>query len=169
MNLKPSIKEILCGGLPSLRNLGTGWTFAIGIISFVLASYLGDDCFVILARGAHAYFGEHLRVADWKHSILTNGERLTHADNLLRIVLTMCFWAPMMIAAEFGAWGVSSLLRKAPPWLSVLYYFCAGVVLFLFSLWYGRRVSFFYALPVVTFICGVVLIVKAVVAIFRKL
>ena len=108
-------------------------------------------------------------MADWKHGILTNGERLTFADGLLRILFTFCFWALVMVAAEFAAWAVSSFLRKAAPWVSALFYLCAGMGLLLFSLSYGRRVSFFYALPVVTFICGVVLIVKAVVAIFRKL
>jgi hypothetical protein len=103
---------------------------------------------------------------DWKHGVLTNGEKLKLPVNLLRMVLTMCFWASIMMAAEFVAWGLSSFLRTSARWISIVCSFGGGLALIAFSFWYARDFYFVHPIPLSSFIGGVLLFVKGVRAVF---
>ena len=112
--MKPLFKQICRNGPEGLQNLGFGGTLIMGVIAAVIAAYLGDSCVVILTYGPHAFFDDGLHVADWRHGILTNGEKLTFLSNLLRMLITLFSWAVIMIAAEFTAWWVRSFLHDNP-------------------------------------------------------
>src|SRR5512141_233034 len=87
--MKASMKQILHEGL---THLGTGGILAVGTIVAVFAAYLSDDCTILLTRGPHAFFTEHLRVAACKHGVFTYGEKLW-SSNFLRFILTLGFWS----------------------------------------------------------------------------
>src|SRR5436309_2558602 len=77
------------GGLP---NLGFGGTVVAVFVSSFFAAHLGDALFVIVGFGPHAFFVDGLRVADWKHGVLSTGAKLPLVSNLLRGPLTLLFW-----------------------------------------------------------------------------
>jgi len=158
--MKQSVREIFRIGPEGLKNLGLGWTLVAGVIVSVIAAFIGDSCIVILTRGSHAFFVDGLRVSDWKHGILTNGDKLNFISNLLRMLITLFSWAALMFAAELMTWGIRSFLCARPQWISIVFCFCGGLILFGFSLWYARNFYFIHPIPLISFGGGCALFFK---------
>ena len=70
------------------------WVVLIAVpINMFISVPLGDGVFIIVCRGTDAYFEQGLRVSNSKHGILSNGEKLSGLENVLRgtTMLTITF------------------------------------------------------------------------------
>jgi hypothetical protein len=70
----PSRNQVLVP--EQFRNIGFPGILVAVFVSSFFAAQIACDVTVLLLYGWHAFFAEGLRVADWKHSILSNGARL---------------------------------------------------------------------------------------------
>ena len=155
------------GGLP---NLGFGGTIVAGFVSSFFAARVGDAFFVIAAFGPHAFFVDGLRIADWKHGVLSTGVKLPLITNLLRGPLTMVFWIFFIGAAEYSAGSLTAFLARQPRWITAVARFFGGCSLLSFVAWLCSRPggTLFHPIALAAFIGGIVLMWKGVASVFRS-
>lgn len=149
-------------GQDQFRNLGfPGIVVAIFVSSF-FAAQAACDLTVLILHGPHAFFAEGLRVADWKHSILSNGARLPWWGTLMIGPPTVPFTVLLVFGAEFAAGRVRAFLGRRPPWATAGARFVGGTALLGFSFWFfcspQHAFPFLHPVPLSAFIGGAVLI-----------
>jgi hypothetical protein len=147
----------------ALPNLGLGGTLVtVFITSFFAAELAGVLC-IALAFGAHAYFVEGLRLADWKHGILSNGQSLPWPSNWLLGICTLLVWAALIGGTELVAGLLTRLLKRLGPLVTWGFRCIGGVALLGFSTWiYARGHTLLHPIPLSALVGGVVLIWKGV-------
>jgi hypothetical protein len=153
------------GGLPSL---GFGGTMVAVIVSSFFAAMIADTLFVMVAFGPHAFFVDGLRVADWKHGVLSTGAKLSFVSNLGRGLLTMFSWLLLIGASEISAGLLAAFLAHRPRWMSAIARLLGGSLLFLFVGWFWLPGPLFHPIPLAASIGGMVLIWKGVASVFRR-
>jgi hypothetical protein len=151
------------GGLP---NLGFGGTIVAVIVSSFFAAMIADTLFVMVAFGPHAFFVDGLRVADWKHGVLSTGAKLPFVSDLGRGLLTMLSWLLLIGVSEFSAGLLTAFLAHRPRWMSAIARLLGGSLLFVFVGWFWLPSPLFHPIPLAASIGGVVLIWKGVTSVF---
>jgi hypothetical protein len=155
-------------GHGGLSNLGFGGTIVAVIVSSFFAASIGDALFVLLAFGPHSFFVDGLRVTDWKHGVLSTGEKLSFFSSLGRVALTMLFWLLLIGVSEFSAGWLAAFLAHRPRWMSAVARFVAGSLLFGFASWCWSPKLLFHPIPLAACIGGIVLVWKGVASVFRR-
>ena len=147
-----------------------GILVAVFVGSFV-AAHIACDLTVLVLYGGHAFFREGLRVADWKHSILSNGAHLRWWGTLMIGPPVVPLTALMVFAAEFVKGRVNAFLAARSKWLTAGGRLVAAAALLGFSFWlYSPPQSFplLHPIPLSTLIGGAVLLWKATVHPFGR-
>jgi len=156
-----------CGHPP---NLGLGGTMVAALVTSFFAAHTANTVFLILAFGPHAFFIDGLRVADWKHGVLSTGANLPFVSNLIRGVLTLAFWIAFIGISEFCAGLLARFLTHRPRWMSSAARILGGFLLFVFVGEFSRvngRLILFHPISIAAVIGGCVLIWKGVTSVFR--
>jgi hypothetical protein len=82
-------------------NLGYVGIVVVALVTAHLAARIMCVAVIVLAFGADAYFVEGLRVADWKHSTLSDGSKLVFPWNVVLGLGTFLLWVPLVIGSEY--------------------------------------------------------------------
>ena len=152
-------------------NLGLGGTLVTAFVSSFFAAQIVCNATVLSLYGRHAFFDEGLRVENWKHSILSNGEHLPWYGTLMIGPTLLPIIAASLFAAEFTARRLRAFFAACPRWVTAVARLLGAVALLAFSY---RLVSapagfpFMHPIPLSAFIAGVVLLWKAIAAPFRQ-
>lgn len=150
-------------GLP---NLGTGGTTVTIFVGSFFAAKLAGVFLIILTRGWRAYFEDGLRVIDWKHEKLSNGETV---PALGLVTLAMMFF--LIACAEWIAGFVPDALARCGSWGIPLARLIGGIALLVLSYWlynFGGTFSLLHPVPFSALIAGSVMVYSAVNSIFSK-
>jgi len=154
------------------RNIGfPGILVAIFVSSF-FAAQIACDLTVLLLYGWHAFFDQGLRVADWKHSMLSNGERLSWWGTLMIGPPVVPFVVLMIFGADSAVGRARKVLAARSRWATAGARFLGGAALLGFSFWLyspPQGFPFMHPIPFSAFIGGAVLVWKAVATPFRGL
>jgi len=153
-----------CGYPP---NLGLGGTVVAALVTSFFAAHVADAIFVICAFGPHAFFIDGLRVADWKHGVLSTGAKISSIPNLIRGLLTLPIWIAFIGASELCASLLTGFLMHRPRWMAFVARILGGSLLLLFVAWCWIPSPVFHPVPIAAFIGGLVLIWKGVASVFR--
>src|SRR5262249_1629192 len=113
-------------------NLGLGGTLVAAFVCSFFAAQIACDLTVLILFGPHAFFSKGLRVASWKHAILSNGVALPWYGNLLIGPPTILFTVILIFGAEFALSRTRSFLSRKLPWATALALFLAGAALLAF-------------------------------------
>jgi len=152
-------------------NIGFPGILVVIFVSSFFAVQLVGDITVLLLYGRHAFFYEGLRVADWRHAILSNGAMLPWWGAELIGLPTLPVWVLMIFATEFVAGRVRAFLVHRSRWATVGVRFVGAVGLFGFAFWLyssPQRFPPIHPIPISALIGGAVLIWRAAVTPFRK-
>jgi hypothetical protein len=157
-----------CGHPP---NLGSGGTIVAAFVTSFFAAHIGDAIFVIFAYGPRAFFIEGLRVADWKHGILSTGVQIPLGIDVIRGLLSFAFWVALIFLSEFCAGLLATFLMHRPRWMSSLTRILGGLLLFAFVVGFCRvdgSLIVFHPIPIAATIGGCVLIWRGAKALSRS-
>ena len=66
---------------------------ASALLVILFSCWVVDHLFIMLVYGTDAYFTDHLRVADSKHGILSNGQEIPPHLNIPRAISTLLLGA----------------------------------------------------------------------------
>ena len=151
-------------------NLGIGGTLVTAFVSSFFAAQIVCDLTVLLLYGRHAFFDQGLRVADWKHSILSNGVHLPWYGTLMigPTILPVC--AAALFSAEFVAKRVRDFLAQHSRWLTATARLLGGAALLALSVWFYSLPKPFppvHPVPLSALIAGSILTWKAFATPFR--
>jgi hypothetical protein len=149
-------------------NLGTRGAIVAIFVSSYFAAQITCNATILLLYGRHAFFDEGLRVADWKHSVLSNGVYLSWYGTLMIGPTVVPVTALFVFAEEFAAGRVRAFLGQRSPWLTAGARVIGGAALLGFSFWlYRQGFPLMHPIPLSAVIGGVVLISKGVASFFR--
>lgn len=142
-----------------LPNLGRGGTLIAVFVTSYFAAQIGDALLVILMYGPRAFFMEGLRVSDWKHGVLSNGDSVGPLTGLT----TFPCWILLIVCAEIAAGLLSSFLRIRGTWWLGIAQFLGGLSLLSFCGWLLWREGFppFHPIPAAALLGGGYLLRKA--------
>jgi hypothetical protein len=84
-------------------NLGYIGFVVIALVTAHLAARFMCVAVIVLAFGRDAYFVDGLRVADWKHSTLSDGSELALPWNFVLGVGTFLIWVALVVGIEYAA------------------------------------------------------------------
>jgi hypothetical protein len=152
-------------------NLGLGGTLVTVFVSSYFAAQIVCNVTVLLLYGRHAFFDQGLRVANWKHSILSDGVHLPWYGTLMIGPTILPIVAATLFAAEFLARRLRAFLASRPTWLTAMVRLVGAVALLDF---FYRLVAapqgfpFMHPIPLSTLIGGIVLLWRAAATPFRK-
>ena len=143
----------------SLPNLGGGGTLAAAFITSYFATQIGDVLLVIVLYGPRAFFGSGLRVSDWKHGLLSNGDSVGPLTGMF----TFPCWILLIVCAEIAAGLLRSFLRSSPTWVIGSTQLLGGSTLLFFCRWLFWHEGFplIHPIPAAALIGGGFLIWKA--------
>jgi len=142
-----------------LPNLGGGGTLVAVFVTSYFGAHLGDALLVILIYGPRAFFVGGLRVSDWKHGVLSNGDWVGPLTGLIGFPC----WILLIACAEIAAGLLSSFLRSRPGWWSGIAQFFGGSMLLFFGGWLFWHDGFplIHPIPAAALIGGGFLLWKA--------
>jgi len=146
-------------------NLGLGGTLVAAFVCSFFAAQIACDLTVLILFGPHAFFSKGLRVASWKHAILSNGVALPWYGNLLIGPPTILFTVILIFGAEFALSRTRSFLSRKLPWATALALFLAGAALLAFAFWLYRAPHSFppiHPIPLSALLGGLALLWKSV-------
>lgn len=84
-------------------NLGGVGFVVVALVTAHLAARFMCVAVIVLAFGADAYFAGGLRVADWKHSTLSDGSELAFPWNVVLGLGTFLLWVALVVGIEYVA------------------------------------------------------------------
>jgi len=154
-----------CGHAP---NLGFGGTIVACFVTSFFAAHVADAIFVICAFGSHAFFIDGIRVADWKHGVLSTGAELPTFPNLIRGFSTFPIWIAFIGVSELCAGFITGFLTRRPRWMTSIARIVGGSLLLSFVVWCWIPMRLFHPIPIAALIGGLVLIWKGVASVFRR-
>jgi hypothetical protein len=99
-------------------NLGYVGFVVVALVTAHLAARFTCVAVIVLAFGADAYFVWGLRVADWKHSRLSDGSELASPWNVVLGVGTFLIWVALVVGIEYLAGVIRHRIhrwRHPPP------------------------------------------------------
>lgn len=151
------------GKSSGLPNLGLGGTIVAFLIGSYLAAIWGDDLMVILVRGSQAFYVEGVRISDWKHGVMSDGQGLSAAQNSLRLILEFAFAVSGIAVAECAAGFVRVIQPKVPRVGFAIIRLVGGGMLWAFAihLW-NTRFPIIHPIPLGSAIAGTVQIIRGV-------
>jgi len=152
-------------------NLGSGGIFATVLISSFFVTRIACTLSVILLYGRHAYFVEGLHVADWKHSMLSNGDSLPWYGTLMIAPAVVPFCLAAVFAAEFLAKRLRSYLVQRPAWIGSIVRFSGGAALIALSFWFFSgpySLHPIHPIPLSALVAGIVLVWRAIAGPFTR-
>jgi len=158
-------------GPEPFRNLGFPGVVVAALVSSFFAAQIVCNLTVLILYGRHAFFVQGLRVADWKHAILSNGVRLPWWGNLMIGPPIVPVAALLIFGAEFAAGRVRAFLERKPAWTTAAARLVGGAALLGFSFWLyspQQGAPFLHPIPLSAFIGGTVLLWKVAASVFRK-
>ena len=139
-------------------------TFGVALVTFFVASNLvtrlAEVVAIIVAYGPHAFFVGGLRITDWKHDRLSNGDFLSAPGKLIEVLLILALMVVAICGADFLSMQLQELSRRA-RWIGVLLRLVGSAALLLFGLSSYRQGYSLLPLPMVAFIAAVVLMWQA--------
>jgi hypothetical protein len=152
-----------------LPNLGFGGTVVTAFITSFVSAAAASALFVILVYGPHTYFAEHLRIKNWKHGILSTGERMSSGKTMLLGLISLVLWVALIYFTEWLAGLLTQFLSHRAPWVSNLFRFLGGAALLSFCvvLYSYLQFPFIHPIPLSSLISGVVLIWHGIKRLFR--
>ena len=135
-----------------LPNLGGGGTLIGVFVTSYFAAQIGDALLVILMYGPRAFFVEGLRVSDWKHGVLSNGDSVGPLTGLIGFPS----WILLIVCAEIAAGMLSSFLRSRKGWRLGITQFLGGSMLLVFCGWlfWDDGFPLFHPIPAAALIGG---------------
>jgi hypothetical protein len=151
------------------RNIGFPGILVAFLVSSFFAAQIACDVTVLSFYGWHAFFTNGVRVADWKHSILSNGARLPWWGTLMIGPPTLLLIVLMTFGAEFSVGRMRAFLASRSRWAMAGARFVGATALLGFSFWlYSPPLGFpfLHPIPLSAFIGGTVLIWKTATAVF---
>ena len=131
-------------GPEPFRNLGFPGVVVAALVSSFFAAQIVCNLAVLILYGRHAFFVQGLRVADWKHAILSNGVRLPWWGNLMIGPPIVPVAALLIFGAEFAAGRGRAFLDRKPAWTTALTRLVGGARtarIFLLALFAATRCS----------------------------
>lgn len=154
-------------GLP---NLGLGGTFVTACVTSYFAAKAAGVLMIILTQGWHAYSVDGLRVKDWKHGIMSNGEPLPFPGIVGIGLVTFILWIALVFSVEGIAGIVRPILKRGGPWSVVAARLIGGALLLLLSIWFYGTGKFtgIHPIPTSALIGGVVLLWKGAAGAISK-
>lgn len=152
-------------------NLGTGGILVTIFAGSFFAAQITSDATVLILYGWHAFFNQHLRVADWKHSILSNGVHLSWFGTLLIGPTVIPIIVAIVFIAEFLAGRLRAFLAPRPRWMTAFARLLGAGLLF--SFWYllvspPDGFPLIHPIPLSALIAGVVLIWNTPARVWRS-
>lgn len=157
-----------CGYPP---NLGLGGSVVAALVTSFFAAHAADTVFVIFAFGPRAFFIDGLRVADWKHGVLSTGAKIPPVRDLVRGFLTLPFWIAFIGISEVFAGMLANFLMHRPRWMSSVARILGGFLLLAFAGEFSRingRLILFHPISIGAIIGGSVLIWRGMTSVFRR-
>lgn len=150
-------------------NIGFPGIFVVVFVSSYFAALVVCDVTVLLLYGWHSFFVEGLRVADWKHAILSNGAPLPWWGAQMIGLPTLPVWVSMIFGIEVVAGHVRRFLALRSRWATAGVRLVGAMALLGFSFWqYSQFQTLIHPVPLSAFIGGGVLLWKAMTMPFRK-
>jgi hypothetical protein len=168
MALSWSKRAEASSGLP---NLGLGGTVLTAFVTSYFAAKAAGVLLIIITQGWHAFFAEGLRVKDWKHGIMSNGEPLPFPGTPGLGLMTFILWIVFIGCVECIAGFVPAILKRCGSWSGSAARLIGGALLVLLSLWFYVCVGTYtliHPVPFSALIGGVVLLWKGVAGAFRR-
>jgi peptidoglycan/LPS O-acetylase OafA/YrhL len=153
-------------GLP---NLGLGGTLVAACSTSYFAAKVAGVLTVIIIRGWNAYFVAGLRVADWKHGVMSDGRTLPFPGMLLLGLISFVLWLFLIGCVEFVAGHVQAFLKPDGPWARAAARLVGAPLLLSLALWFYRTGKFplIHPVPFAPLIGGIVLLWKGIVGACR--
>jgi hypothetical protein len=127
-------------------------------VSSYFAAQIGDALLVCIYYGPQAFFVHGLRVADWKHGLLSSGAPIPFTG-----LMTFVLWIPLIALTEITAGFLQSFLLDKSRRVSTMMRVAGGAALIAFSVrlyWEGSHP--FHPIPLSSLIGGLMLL-KSVV------
>jgi hypothetical protein len=155
-------------GLP---NLGLGGTVVAACSTSYFAAKFAGVLTIIITRGWNAYFIAGLRVTDWKHGVLSDGQPLPFPGTLLLGLCTFLLWVLMIGGVEFVTGLVQAVVKPHEPWARAGARVLGGPLLLLLSLWfYGTgKFPLIHPVPFAPLIGGIVLLCTGIAMAFKAI
>ncbi len=151
------------GKSSGLPNLGLGGTLVAFLIGSYFAAKWGDDLMVILVRGVHAFQVEGVRISDWKHGVMSDGQKLSAAQNSLRLIMEFAMMVSGLALAECAAGIVRVLQPKVPRAGFAIVRLAGGGMLWAFAIYlWNTRFPLLHPIPLGSAIAGTVQIIRGV-------
>jgi hypothetical protein len=149
--------------------LGFGGMLVTVFVCSFFAATTSDAIVVIFSFGPHAFFVEGLRVVNWKHGVLSNGEQLPALNEVFRILLFLVLWFAFVGLINWLAGFLGAFLKKHPPWVTAVLRLIGGSIFLLFCFWIVHQpMNFIHPTFLSSLIAGLVLVSKGVVSLFRN-
>jgi hypothetical protein len=154
-------------------NLGTGGAIVAALITSSIGAQFVSNATVLLLYGWHAFFHDHLRIADWPRGrngapMLSNGTPLHWAGTTIIILTTIPVWAALMLGVEFAAGRVRAFLGPRWLWVRVIARLIGGVALIALPLLLNSPRGLWHPVPLAALIGGLVLIYKTLVLVAQN-
>lgn len=167
MALSWSKRAEVSKGLP---NLGLGGTLVAAFVTSYFAAKAAGVLMIIMIVGWHTFYVEGLRVDDWKHGIMSNGQPLPFPGNPLLGLTTFILWILFIACAEYIAGVMPGILKPFGKWGSAAARLIGGVLLlfFAFYLYTGpKKTPLIHPVPIAALIGGGVLLCKGIASALR--
>jgi len=142
-----------------MPNLGGGGTLVAVFVTSYFAAKIGDALLVIVLYGPRLCFVGGLRVSDWKHGVLSNGDSVGPLTGLFAFP----FWILLIVCAEITAGLLRSFLRAKPIWVTGVAQLLCGSMLVGLCAWLLWHDGFppLHPIPAAAVIGGTLLMRKA--------
>jgi hypothetical protein len=168
MGLTWSQRAEKANGLP---NLGLGGTLVAACSTSYFAAKAAGVLTIIIMRGWNAYFVAGLRVADWKHGVMSDGETLPFPGKLLLGLGSFVLWLFLIGCAELMAGIVQRIVQPHGTWARAVARLIGGPLLLILSLWFYSTGKFplIHPVPFAPLIGGFVLLWTGITTAFKAI
>ena len=152
-----------------LPHLPLGAGLVTIFVSSFFAAHLADALAIVIAYGPHAFFSQGLRIADWKHGILSDGSHLSAAGVLVQIPGTLALCVAFLFATDFCSMRINQIVPENRPSLKAALSLVGGAALLLFAGSLYREGAWgAHPVPLSALIGGTVLVWKGFALLFSR-
>ena len=163
----PSLRLVMPRPLP---HLGAGAFLVTAFVSAFFVADLADALAVIVGHSWHAYFHEGLRIVNWKHNVLSNGEYLSPTGHLVKGIASLSLWAAAIGATDFCSLVIQRIIGRHGRWTETAFRLVGGTALLAFGANIYRQANYPWALhpiPISALVGGAILVWRGLASIWQ--
>jgi len=164
----PGLRVVIARPLP---HLGPGAFLVTAFVSAFFVAALADALAIIVPYGPRAYFHDGLRIINWKHNLLSDGEYLSPRGYVVKAFASLVLWGAAIAAVDFCSMLIQRIIRRGGRWVGIAFRLFGGAALLAFVGYIYRLAHWkpgLHPIPLSASIGGAVLIWKGLVSIFAN-